>query len=384
MLAGDVITRLFSYASWRLTLLDSYDERIVPIFLKYATAHFAALTRLRLFSPILLPIVAPFDEGVHEMREQLREATQLLSPFLRQTRLQAASPGSPSDDSITGWLLQHVEADRIDDDEYLTKLLLAYNITFVFGTVPLGTSIVNETAFRPDFSDIIRQEADSVLGAAGWQFNKASLRQLTKLDSFCKETHRHYPTSACKCNTISHTYSSLIVDLFFFCWVLTNIAANLLKKVHKHLTLPNGTVLPKGTTFEVAIQPANLHNPKLDQPAEWIGLRYHDLREQGGFSDKLRREYEWGAATRDDMSFGYGSHVCPGKAQGCDMLKMFFVKLLKAYELKLEDGVFERYGSVEIGQYVSAPVVLICCRGSVGRLTLLMLYSRGRILRGRF
>ena len=63
---------------------------------------------------------------------------------------------------------------------------------------------------------------------------------------------------------------------------------------------------------------------------------------------------------------------------------MFFVKLLKAYELKLEDGVFERYGSVEVGQYVSAPVVLICCHGSVGRLTLLMLYSRGRILRGRF
>jgi hypothetical protein len=87
--------------------------------------------------------------------------------------------------------------------------------------------------------------------------------------------------------------------------------------VHKTLTLPNGTILPKGTVFEVAIQPANMRNPKLDRPAEWMGLRYHDLREQGGFSDKLRREYEWSASTRDDMSFGYGSHVCPGKAQGC-------------------------------------------------------------------
>jgi hypothetical protein len=125
VLAGDVVTRLFSYASWRLTLLDSYDERIVPIFLKYATAHFAALTRLRLFSPTLLPIIAPFDKGVHEMREQLREATQLLAPFLRQIRSEAASPGSPDDDSITAWLLQHVEADRVDDDEHLTKLLLA-------------------------------------------------------------------------------------------------------------------------------------------------------------------------------------------------------------------------------------------------------------------
>jgi cytochrome P450 len=132
-----------------------------------------------------------------------------------------------------------------------------------------------------------------------------------------------------------------------------------LKKVHKTLTLPNGTILPKGTVLEVAIQPANMRNPKLDRPAVWMGLRYHDLREQGGFSDKLRREYEWSAATRDDMSFGYGSHVCPGKAQGCDMLKMFLVKLLKAYELKLEDGASERYGSVEIGQYVSTPLMLV-------------------------
>jgi hypothetical protein len=197
-LAGHVIATLFSYALWRLTLLDSYDERIVPIFLKYASAHFAALTRLRLYSPTVLPIVAPFDKGVHGMREQLREATRLLSPFLSQTRSRAASQDSPGDDSVTGWLIQHAEADRVDDDEHLTKLLLAYNITFAFGTIPLGTSIVNETAFRPDYCDIIRQEADSVLGGTGWQFDKASLRQLTNLDSFCKETHRHYPTSACK------------------------------------------------------------------------------------------------------------------------------------------------------------------------------------------
>jgi hypothetical protein len=25
------------------------------------------------------------------------------------------------------------------------------------------------------------------------------LRRLTKLDSFCKETHRHHPSAACEC-----------------------------------------------------------------------------------------------------------------------------------------------------------------------------------------
>jgi cytochrome P450 len=63
------------------------------------------------------------------------------------------------------------------------------------------------------------------------------------------------------------------------------------------------------------------------------------------------------------MSFGYGSHLCPGKAQGCDMLKIFLVKLLTTYELKLEDRASERYESVDVGQYVSVPLVLICCLG---------------------
>jgi hypothetical protein len=311
---GDVITRLFSCASWRLTLRGSYDERIIAIFLKYASAHFAAMNRLKLYHPFLLPIVAPFDKEVHEMSKQLREATQLLSPFLHQARSQTASQGS-DDDSITRWLLQHVEADRVDDDEYLTKLLLAYNITFVFSTAPTGNSIVNETAFRPDFCGLIRQEADSVLGAAGWQFKKISLRELTKLDSFCKETHRHCPTSACKyCSFLSLYFSAEHHGTLWLPSALTRPAANLFKKFHKTIALPNGTLLPKGTTFEVVIQPANLRNPRLDRPAEWIGLRYHDLRKEGNFSDKTRRENEWGAATRDDMSFGYGSHLCPGKA----------------------------------------------------------------------
>jgi hypothetical protein len=82
------------------------------------------MNRLKLYHPLLLPIVAPFDKEVHEMSKQLREATQLLSHFLHQARSQVASQGSDND-SITGWLLQHVEADRVDDDEYLTKLLLA-------------------------------------------------------------------------------------------------------------------------------------------------------------------------------------------------------------------------------------------------------------------
>jgi cytochrome P450 len=131
-----------------------------------------------------------------------------------------------------------------------------------------------------------------------------------------------------------------------------------MKRVDKAVTLPNGVVLSKGTIFEVAIQPADFRDPRLRQPDEWDGFRFHQMRRTEGFSDKSAREYEWGTSTRDDIDFGYGMHYCPGNAVGCNMLKIFLTKLLEMYYLEPEEGAPERYKDVHLGQYVSSLVML--------------------------
>jgi cytochrome P450 len=112
-------------------------------------------------------------------------------------------------------------------------------------------------------------------------------------------------------------------------------------------------VLPKGTIFEVAILAANLHNPALHAPSEWQGFRFHAARRASNLSSQAARENEWGTSTREALDFGYGMHACPGRAVGCNMLKIFLKLLLEKYELKPEEGVTERYEDVHIGQYVS-------------------------------
>lgn len=106
----------------------------------------------------------------------------------------------------------------------------------------------------------------------------------------------------------------------------------------------------KDTIFEVAIQPDDFRDARLQEPAKWNGFR---LRRAQGFSDKATREFEWGTATRDNIDFGYGMHHCPGKAVGCNMLKIFLVKLLEMYDLEPEESATERYKDVHTGQYVS-------------------------------
>jgi cytochrome P450 len=138
-----------------------------------------------------------------------------------------------------------------------------------------------------------------------------------------------------------------------------SLTANLTKKVHKTLALPNGVVLPAGTIFEVAIQAANLHNPSLESPNEWQGFRFHEMRQLESPSDNIttarQYQYEWGFSTRSDLDFGYGAHACPGRAVGCNMLKIFLVLLLEKFDVRPEEGVGmgERYADLWVGQYVS-------------------------------
>lgn len=126
-----------------------------------------------------------------------------------------------------------------------------------------------------------------------------------------------------------------------------------MKKVHQDLDLGDGIKLRKETILEVVIQASNLSNPNFDQPAEWDGLRYHNLRQQAGSNEKIRRQYEWGAVAPDDLSFGYGSHQCPDRLTGCNMLKMLLLKIIQKYDLRPPEGQAERHKDETIGQYVS-------------------------------
>lgn len=176
---------------------DQYDEKIVGVFFKYVRAHSAAQLKLRCCHPALHRIYSYFVTEIRDLRKQLREATVLLSPILAQARMQV-DKSETSENSIVGWLLQEVGLRQFADDEHLTNILLAYGITFVFSPSPIGAQLIYEMAFRPDYCAQMRCEAEQVFGLNQRTYDRNTLRRLTKLDSSCKETHRHHPSAACK------------------------------------------------------------------------------------------------------------------------------------------------------------------------------------------
>lgn len=175
-------------------------EDVVEVFFNYVRAHSAAQLKLRCGNPTLHPIYSYFVTEIRDLRQYLRQATKIFSPVLSRTRSRIAKDDLEDNNPIT-WLLREVSPQQYADDEYLTNILLAYGITFVFSPSPIGTQLIYKMSFRPDYCAQLQDEASQVFGHVH-TYDKNTLRQLTMLDSFCKETHRHHPSAACKPQTV--------------------------------------------------------------------------------------------------------------------------------------------------------------------------------------
>ncbi|TEA18524.1 Cytochrome P450 monooxygenase ATR2 [Colletotrichum sidae] len=324
------ILHIYSHVIWRVILGDSFSSEVVAIFERYSAILIPVMKKLKAQRPMMARVTAAFSKEVRQVNEQLQKATDLFRPMMERCH-EAMEQGLPSSASRNEWyeeLVRNAPEGRRRDYKYLTNILIGFAFTFVFSPAPSTTHIVYEFAFRPGFIPEVLDEARGVMGQRpeNWTFTREGLRKLSLLDSFCKETHKHHPTAA----------------------------SNLMRKIHKTQTLPNGIVLKAGTTCEVVMTAAHLANPGFENAAEWNGRRYHELRQQMAASGSTigASKYDWGQATRDDVNFGYASHMCPGRWSGCSIAKMFLLKLLAGYHVRPEDGATERYPDVHSGQYI--------------------------------
>lgn len=82
---------------------------------------------------------------------------------------------------------------RRQADSNLTLSLVSLHTTG--GTL---VKTMYELAARPEYQQILREEAQTVLSNHNGTFTKESLTGLKKLDSFIKETHRLTPGNICR------------------------------------------------------------------------------------------------------------------------------------------------------------------------------------------
>ena len=105
------------------------------------------------------------------------------------------------------------------------------------------------------------------------------------------------------------------------------------REATKPITLPDGTLLPKGATIMVSSH--QMWDSSVYPDAhEFDGYRFLKMREQGGQENTAQLV----STTPSHFGFGHGRLACPGRFFAANELKIALCHVLLKYELKPLEG----------------------------------------------
>lgn len=91
-----------------------------------------------------------------------------------------------------------------------------------------------------------------------------------------------------------------------------------------------------------------------ENPHQFDGLRFYRMRQRPGEENK----HLYYSVGKNDLSFGYGRHACPGRYLGHLNIKLILAELLTRYDLKMVPGL-SRAKSFDFEALVSHPNPLL-------------------------
>lgn len=107
------------------------------------------------------------------------------------------------------------------------------------------------------------------------------------------------------------------------------------------LTLSTGQKLPYGTQFGFSnafyptstTQPDTILTEKSQPPlTEFYPWRYADIRSLG---EEQQNRHQFVSTDRNNITFGNGTHACPGRFFASNEIKIVLLELLKRFDLAL-------------------------------------------------
>ncbi|KAK1217054.1 hypothetical protein PQX77_020297 [Marasmius sp. AFHP31] len=265
-------------------------------------------------------IIGMFPEFLHPIvgrifssrNSTFRRAREHIMPLIEQRLAMVQKYGTGVDyegkpnDLIT-WLIDECARSGTDWQkgeglvEELILRIVATNFGAVHTTSMTLSSAIYFLAANPHLAEPLRAEINECLKQeGGW--TKASLRKMTLVDSFLKESGRKSMVGA----------------------------IGLLRIVDKEFVLPNGTTLPVGARVGLAAYESHHNKATYSSPEEFNGSRFVEM---GNNVKNLMT-----TPSEDWMVFGAGRHACPGRFFAVNTLKLLLGHLLLNYDVKLPDG----------------------------------------------
>ncbi|KZL75804.1 cytochrome p450 oxidoreductase [Colletotrichum incanum] len=239
--------------------------------------------------------------------------------------------------TFCSWLLKYTIIPKGATQEDIATSLalnqLALSWVSIHSVSFTVTRAMYDMATRPEYFAPLRQEIEDVLLQDGFTVDdkgrrvmqRASYVKLRKLDSFLRESMRLCP----------------------------NKLVNMARIVQTPITLSTGHTLPAGTRIGVPVyhvmtspstQQSYAETAGMTPASEFDGFRFYKLRQQEGNENK----FHYITTTSDYLSWGLGTHSCPGRFFSSTAIKVLFVEMLRFWDFRLVGDV-DRKGGPPVG-----------------------------------
>ncbi|OAA57981.1 ent-kaurene oxidase [Niveomyces insectorum RCEF 264] len=261
--------------------------------------------------PLLVrPLAKYFEPQLAKVRAHRKRMRAFLAPVI-EARRAAKARGEIIPEDTLQWMLDKTDAAGITDLTELTNMQLLLTMAAIHTTTLTTTFIVYDMVSRPDVVEACRAEIQAVRAASeGGVLTTQALFNLKLVDSVMRESQRMNPP---------------FLDSFR-------------RFTLKALTLQDGTHIPAGCLIEAAnkavlMDPQLYPDPETFDPYRFVRLRTTDAPDPLQF--KNREQYQFVSVTKENMSFGFGRHACPGRFFAANEIKLILAQLLLNYDMKL-------------------------------------------------
>ncbi|EXJ80589.1 hypothetical protein A1O3_06871 [Capronia epimyces CBS 606.96] len=283
-----------------------HDEEWLKLAVDYTIDFFTAAYILRLFPPILRPLLHWFLPWTRTLRKDVRKARRLIGPEIERRKkeeeqdLKAGRKPKQYSDAIA-W----VQQASSKSGDYCDPIYGQLN--YSLGAVHTTTVTFNNTLYNlianPEYIDELRAELVTVFkDAKGW--DKTTLNKLRLMDSCMKESNRMDPATLMSISRVAN----------------------------EDITLSDGTKVPKGASIGL-INAASRDPTIYEDPDKFNGHRFYDMRQIPGNESK----HQFVTTTGDYLPFGHGKHACPGRFFASNEIKILLTHLLLQYDFKFPD-----------------------------------------------
>ncbi|KAK4141456.1 uncharacterized protein C8A04DRAFT_39069 [Dichotomopilus funicola] len=298
----------------------SRSEEYLDAAINYTIELMEARRALDAVRPLFRLFIGNRIPEVRRLDERLVQADKFMRPVVAARR---ALPDHEKPDDMLQWLIDGQGKFRQLTTERLARTQLGLSFAAIHTTTLTATNVFYSIAAHPEYIPELREEIRTVLADSNGVFTSPALQSMKKMDSFIKETMRLYPAGA----------------------------STFQRKVNKTFTLSNGQVIPAGVVIEVPAAAVGLDErvfPNADKFDPW---RFARLREEARASGEVEgaARNQFVSVSAEALTFGFGRHACPGRFFAANEIKMVLANFVLNYDVKLPDGVTERFPNLNFG-----------------------------------